>query len=92
MKCHRYDPDPNPDYVELAAHYGAAIVPARPRSPKDKALVEGAVGILMRYFRFVNQRRTFTSLEEINAALSEALSKLNAKPHSRFKIWRDYRF
>jgi len=53
LRCHRYDPDLNPDYVELASHYGAAVVPARPRSPKDKAFVEGAVGILMRYFRFV---------------------------------------
>ncbi len=92
VKCHRYDPDLNPDYVELAAHYGAAVVPARPRTPKDKALVEGAVGILMRYFRFVNRRHTFTSLSEINQALSEAVSRLNAKPHSRFKVSRDFRF
>jgi len=43
IKCHIYDPDLNPAYSELAAHYGTAIVPARPRRPKDKALVEGAV-------------------------------------------------
>lgn len=92
LRCHRYDPDLNLDYVELTSHYGAAVVPARPRSPKDKALVEGAVGILMRYFRFVNRRRTFTSLTEINQALSESLSRLNAKPHSRFKVSRDFRF
>jgi transposase len=28
-KAHRYDPDLNQDYVELVAHYGAAVVPAR---------------------------------------------------------------
>jgi transposase len=43
VKSHRYDPDLNPDYVALASHYGAVIVPARVRHPKDKALVEGAV-------------------------------------------------
>jgi len=46
----------------------------------------------MRYFRFVNRRRTFTSLEEVNRAISEALCRLNAKPHSRFKVSRDFRF
>ena len=34
---------------ELAAHYATAVVPARPGHPKDKAVVEGLVRILMRY-------------------------------------------
>lgn len=51
LKCHIYDPDLNPSYAELAAHYCTAIVPARPMHPKDKAIVEGLVKILMRYFR-----------------------------------------
>ena len=51
VKSHRYDPDLNQDYVELVAHYGTAVVPARPKKPKDKALVENAVGILMRVGR-----------------------------------------
>lgn len=92
VKAHIYDPDLNPDYVELASHYGVAIVPARSRHPRDKALVENAVGILMRYFRFVNRRRTFTSLAEVNRALAEAVSRINAKPHSRFKVSREERF
>lgn len=92
VKAHIYDPDLNPDYVELASHYGVAIVPARARHPRDKALVENAVGILMRYFRFIYRRRTFTSLAEINRALAEAVAKLNTKIHSRFKVSREERF
>jgi transposase len=92
LKCHRYDPDLNPDYVELATHYKTAVVPARPRHPKDKALVENAVGILMRYFRFAYRRRTFTTLAEVNAALVEALNKINGKPHTRFGVSRNERF
>ncbi len=92
VKSHLYDPDLNPDYVELATHYGVAVVPARARRPKDKALVEGAVGILMRYFRFVYRRRTFTSLAEVNRALSEVVSKINGKIHTRFKVSRADRF
>lgn len=38
----RYEPDLNPTYHQLACHYGVAILPARPKKPKDKAKVEGA--------------------------------------------------
>ena len=38
----RYEPDLNPSYHELAVHYGTAVLPARPRSPRDKAKVEAA--------------------------------------------------
>ena len=92
VRSHLYDPDINPDYVELCVHYGTTVAPARAGRPKDKALVEGAVGILMRYFRFVYRRRTFTSLAEVNSALREAVDKINAKIHSRFKISREERF
>ena len=33
---HRYEPDLNPTYQDLAEHYGIAIIPARVRRPKDK--------------------------------------------------------
>ena len=36
----------NRSYQEMAEYYGTAIVPARPVSPKDKASVEGTVGVL----------------------------------------------
>jgi len=32
-KAHRYEPDLNPTYLELANHYGVAVVPARVRKP-----------------------------------------------------------
>jgi len=92
VKCHRYDPDLNQDYVELATHYNIAVVPARSRHPKDKALIENAVGLLMRYFRFVYRRRTFTSLAEINVALREAVDRINNKIHTRFRVSRQERF
>jgi hypothetical protein len=92
IKSHLYDPDLNPDYVALASHYGTVIVPARVRHPKDKALVEGAVKILCRYFRFAYRRHTFTSIEEVNRALTSVLERLNTRPHTRFKISRRERF
>jgi hypothetical protein len=87
-KCHLYDPDLNPAYAELASHYQTSVVPARPSHPKDKALAEGAVKIIMRYFKWIHRRRTFTSIVEINRALAEAIQRINLKPHTRFKVSR----
>ena len=33
----KYDPDLNPTYQQMAAHYRVGILPARPLKPKDKA-------------------------------------------------------
>jgi len=33
----------------MAQHYGVSVMPARPRKPKDKAKVEGAVLIVQRW-------------------------------------------
>jgi transposase len=35
----RYEPDLNRTYLEMAQHYGIAVLPARPRKPRDKAYV-----------------------------------------------------
>ncbi len=35
----RYEPDLNRTYHEMAQHYGIAVLPARPRKPRDKAYV-----------------------------------------------------
>lgn len=92
LKCHLYDPDLNPSYAELGTHYGTTIVPARPAHPKDKAIVEGVVGILMRYVRFRYRRTRFTSLAEINRALADCALKINERKHSRFGVSRRARF
>jgi transposase len=37
-----HDPAINRTYGDMAAHYDTAVVPARPRNPKDNAKVEGS--------------------------------------------------
>lgn len=88
LKCHLYDPDLNPTYVEMAVHYGTAVVPARPKHPKDKALVELAVKLVMRYFRWRFRDHVFCSLAEINRALLQVCLRINSRPHTRFKVSR----
>lgn len=92
QKAHRYDPDLNPAYAELAAHYQTAVVPARVRSPRDKALVENAVGLVMRLLRWKSRHRRFHSLTEINEALGEAVCEINNKLHSRLRVSRRERW
>ncbi len=92
LKCHLYDPDLNPGYAALAAQFATAVVPARARKPRDKAVVEGLVRILMRYLRFRYRRRRFTSLAEINRALAECALRINERRHSRFGVSRRERF
>ena len=87
-KAHRYDPDINPNYQHCCEHYGTAIVPARAATPKDKAKVENAVGIVERQIMAPLRHRTFTSLSEINVALKEVLKKLNHQPFQKMQTSR----
>jgi hypothetical protein len=54
-------------------------MPTRPRRPRDKAKVEGAVLIVERWIlaRLRNQR--FFSLAELNAAIRSLINELNAR-------------
>jgi hypothetical protein len=87
-RTHLYDPDINKNYQCMAEHYGTAIVPARPSSPKDKALVEGAVRLIYRSYRWITRGRVLVSPEDVRASLKRAVEMINSKPHSRFKISR----
>ena len=49
IKADRFDPGLNRTYADLAPHYGTAILPARPRKPRDKAKVEVAVQVAQRW-------------------------------------------
>ncbi len=50
-RASRYAPKINATYAELAAHYGTAVLPARPYKPKDKAKAEVAVQLVERWVR-----------------------------------------
>ena len=76
----RYEPDLNPTYSELAAHYSVAVLPARPRKPRDKAKVESAVQVVQRWIIAALRKRRFYSLGEVNEAIGVLLARLNNKP------------
>jgi transposase len=77
IKACLYDPQVNRSYAEMAVHYGGAVLPTRPRRPRDKAKVESAVLIVERWLLGRLRHRVFYSLAEVNAAIKELLVDLN---------------
>lgn len=84
-RADRYDPELNPTYADLARHYDAVVLPARPRKPRDKAKVEAAVLLAERWILAALRNRTFYSLDELRAAIAELVERLNARPMRRLK-------
>ena len=84
-----YDPYVNRTYADMAAHYGTAILPARPRRPRDKAKVEQAVLIVERWLLGRLRNQIFYSLAEVNAAIANLLRRLNEeRPIRRLGVTR----
>ncbi len=80
----RHEPTINRTYAELGRHYSMAIVPARPRKPKDKAKVEVGVQIAQRWILARLRNETFFSLADLNARIRELLVDLNSRPMKRY--------
>src|SRR5262249_24483761 len=80
-----YEPNVNRTYREMAKHYDTAIVPARPKRPKDKAKVEaGGQNATPWGVAKVRKRKVF-SLAGVKAALSEGAEGVK-KPGTRH-LW-----
>src|SRR5215467_12643634 len=57
-----YEPGLNPTYQDFATHYGTAILPARPRKPRDKVKVEVGVQVVERWILARLRNQMFFSL------------------------------
>jgi len=75
---HRYEPDINRTYEEMAAHYGCAVIPARSGKPRDKSKAEQGVLLAERWILAALRDRTFFSL---------ALRPLPAHPYE-YATWK----
>ena len=88
----RYEPLLHRVYQEMAAHYGATIIPARIKKPKDKAKVEGGVLISERKILAALRDCTFFGVFELNAAIKPLLDELNGQPFQKLEGSRDQWF
>ena len=84
----------NAVYQEMAEHYGTAIIPARIRTPRDKANVEGSVGNISTWITAALRNEQFFSLSELNRAIRQKMEVFSHRPFqkkegSRYEIFRD---
>ena len=83
-----HEPGLNRTYQDFATHYGTAILPARPRRPRDKAKVEVAVQIVERWILARLRNHRFFSLAELNSAIRMLLDELNGRPMRHLGVSR----
>lgn len=91
-QAHIYDPDVNPVYIDYANHMGFAVLPARPRTPRDKPAVEGNIGVIQRQFFAETRNRVFYSLNELNVCFRKYLKRLNGEVMKNYGVTRAERF
>ena len=82
-RAHRYEPELNRTYADLAHHYGCAVIPARAAKPRDKAKVEVGVQVAERWIVARLRHHTFFTLPEVNAAIQPLLLALNTRPFKK---------
>lgn len=87
-RASRYEPGLQRSYEEMAEHYGTAVMPARPRKPKDKAKVEVGVQIVQRWILAVLRHETFFSLAALNGRIRSLLDRLNNRPMRSYRASR----
>ena len=78
-----YDPDLNPTYQDMAAHYGTVVLPARVRKPRDKAKVEVGVQVVERWILARLRKHSFFSIDELNQHIWKLLKELNNRPFQK---------
>jgi transposase len=89
IKACLFEPQVNRTYADMARHYNTAVLPARPRRPRDKAKVENGVLIVERFLLGRLRNRVFHSLSELNVAIADMLKRLNEeRPIRRLGVTR----
>lgn len=75
----------NPSYREMADHYHTIVMPARVRTPKDKANVENSVGILSTWIIAALRNVLCFTIDELNEEVWKKLDEFNNRPFTRKK-------
>ena len=78
--AHRYEPEINRTYRDLAQHYDAVVIPARVARPKDKPKAEVSVQIAQRWVLAALRHQTFFTLADLNAAIRGRVDAINDRP------------
>jgi transposase len=88
----RYEPRAHDTIVDFARHYGTSVLPARPRSPRDKAAVESSVQVVGRWILARLRHQRLANVHEADCAIAALLPALNERafqklPGSRASVF-----
>jgi transposase len=86
----RYEPVFTDICHQLSDHYATTFSATRPYSPRDKAMVEGAVKIVYAHIYAPLRHQDFSSLQTLNEAMHQQLYLLNNKPYKNTAYSRWY--
>jgi transposase len=73
----------NESYRELGEHYGSIILPARVSTPKDKASVEGSVGVISTWIIAALRNTQCFTIEDLNHEIRKKLKEFNERPFTK---------
>lgn len=76
----RFNPSKSPDFLAFCSFFHTAPYVCRPYEPRDKALVENAVGQIHRRILNILSEQDFFNIDGINTAIQSKLHELNATP------------
>jgi transposase len=91
-KAHLYDPEENPTYCDYGNQTGFAVLPARPYTPRDKALVECGIGVVQKTFFQEVRNEIFYSVDELNRRWFRFLDPFNNQIMKDHGVSRNDRF
>lgn len=92
VKPDRYEPEINRALEDFANHYHITVIPARPRKPKDKALVENQVKLVYNRVYARLRNRQFFDLASLNQAVKEKVKEHNQTRMQQKPYCREERF
>jgi transposase len=79
----RYEPRANDTVLDLARHYSTSVLPARPRTPRDKATAESSVQVVTRWVLARLRHERFDTVAQVDAAIAALLPSLNERPFQK---------
>lgn len=88
----KYEPLFTDVCYQLSEHYQTTFSATRPYSPRDKAMVEGAVNIVYTNVYALLRHHQHYSLEQLNHAIKDKLHDLNHKPYKKTTYSRRHLF
>lgn len=79
----RYEPRANDTVQDFARYYGTCVLPARPRTPRDKASVESSVQVLTRWVLMRLRHQRFDTVAQVDVAIAQLLPSVNERPFQK---------